>query len=78
MYLSLENLTAIIRTGQPIPVELLSLVNFVTFSNNSIRMVNVSTGFSECCSQSPILLDLFNFSDPSICFAVALPPLETF
>ena len=47
-------------------------------SNNLIQMVNFSAGYPECCSQSLILLDLFISSDPSICSAVAFPPLENF
>ena len=70
MLLSSENLTSIIRTGLPILVELIDLVNSVnnfSISNDLTQMVNFSTQISDCDSHSPALLDLFISSDASIC-----------
>ena len=69
IFLSLETLTSIIRTGLPILVELIDLVNDLT------QMVNFPTRISDCDSHSPALLDLFISSDASICFTMAFPPL---
>ena len=38
-------------------------------------MVNFPTWISDCDSLSPVLLDLFLFSDASICSTMAFPPL---
>ena len=70
MLLSSENLTSIIRTGLPILVELIDLVNSVnnfSISNDLTQMVNFPTQISDCDSHSPALLDLFLSSDASIC-----------
>ena len=73
MFLSLETLTSIIRTGLPILVELINLVNSV-ISNDLTQMVNLPTWIPDCDSHSPALLDLF--LDTSICSAMAFPPLQ--
>ena len=39
-------------------------------------MVKFPTQTSDCGSHSLALLDLFIFSDTSICFAMAFPPLR--
>ena len=75
MFLSLETLTSIIRTGLPILVELIDLVNSV-ISNDLTQMVNFPTRIPDCDSHSPALLDLFLSSDASICSTMAFPPLE--
>ena len=72
MFLSLETLTSIIRTGLPVLVELIDLVN----SDDLTQMVNFPTRISDCDSHSLALLDLFLTSDASICSAMAFPPLE--
>ena len=38
-------------------------------------MVNFPTRIPDCDSNSPALLDLFIFSDSSICSTMALPPM---
>ena len=77
MFLSLETLTSIIRTGLPILVELIDLVNSYNFSisNDLTQMVNFPTQIPDCDSHSPALLDLFLSSDASICSTMAFPPL---
>ena len=59
LFLSLETLTSIIRTGLPILVELIDLVNSVIISNDLTQMVNFPTWIPDCNSHSPTLLDLF-------------------
>ena len=77
MFLSLETLTSIIRTGLPILVELIDLVNSYNFSisNDLTQMVNFPTRILDCDSHSPALLDVFTFYDASICSTMAIPPL---
>ena len=79
MCLSLGTLTSIIRTGLPILVELIDLVNsviiFQTTSNDLTQIVNFPTCIPHCDSHSPALLDLFISSDASICSTMASPPL---
>ena len=58
MCLSLETLTSIIRTGLPILVELIELVNSVIISNDLTQMVNFPTWIPDCDSHSPALLDI--------------------
>ena len=58
MFLSLETLTSIIRTGLPILLELITL-NTIIISNDLTQMVNVPTRIPDCDSHSPSLLDLF-------------------
>ena len=77
MLLFLETLASIIRTGSPIPVELIDLVNSVIIfvSNDLTQMVNFPTRIPVCESHSPALLNLFFSSDASICSTKAFPPL---
>ena len=74
--LSLETLTSIIRTGLPILVELIDLMNSYNFSisNNFTQMVNFPTRIPDGDSHSHALLDLFCSSD-IICSTMAFPPL---
>ena len=64
MFLSLE--TSIIRTGLPILVELIVLVNSVynfSISNDLTQIVNFPSRIpDDCDSHSPALLDFFFFS----------------
>ena len=59
MFLSLETLTSIMRTGLPILVELIDLVNSVIISNDLTQMVNFPTWIPDCDSHSLALLDFF-------------------
>ena len=65
------------RTGLPILVDLIDLVNCYDFSisNDLTQMVNFPTQIPDCDSHSPALLDLFISFDASICSAMAFPPL---
>ena len=71
MCLSLETLMSIIRTGLPILVELIDLVN----SNDLTQMINFPTQIPDSDSHSSALLDLFISSDASICSTMTFPPL---
>ena len=53
------DLMSIIRTGFPILVELINLVNSSIISNDLTQMVNFPMRIQNCDSQSPALLDLF-------------------
>ena len=83
MFFLFETLTSIIRTGLAILLELINLVNSVIillylncyFSNDLTQKVNFPTWIPDCDSHSPALLDLFLFSDASICSTMAFPPL---
>ena len=77
MFLSLRTLTSIIRTGLPILVELIDLVNFCNFSisNNLTQMVNFPRWIPDCDSHSPTRLNLFLSSDASICSTMVFRPL---
>ena len=78
MSLSLETLSAIIRTGLPIMVELIDFVNSVIFffiSNDLTHTVNFPTRIPDCDSYRPALLNLLFSLDASICSAKAFPPL---
>ena len=75
MFLSLQTLTSIIRTSLPILVELIDLVNSVIISNDLTQMVNFPTRIPDCYSHSPALLNLFLFSDASVCSTMGFPPL---
>ena len=77
MFLYLETLTSIIRTGLPILVELIDLVNSVIIfvSNDLTQMVDFPTRIPHCDSHSPALLDLFISSGAIICSTMAFPPL---
>ena len=66
----------IIRTGLPILVELINLVNSV--SNGLTQMVNFPTQIPDCDYHSPALLDLFISSEASICSTMVFPPLGSF
>ena len=58
MFLSLEILTSIIKTGLPILVELIDLMNSVIirpYSNDFTQMVNFPTQIPDCDSHSPVL-----------------------
>ena len=46
-----------------------------SISNDLAQMVNFCTWIPDCDSHSPALLDLFLFSDASICSTMAFPPL---
>ena len=64
MFLSLEILTSIIKTGLPILVELIDLMNSVIiwpYSNDLTQIVNFPTQIPDCDSYSPVLLDLLLF-----------------
>ena len=74
-FLSLESLTSIIRTGLPILVELINLVNNFSISIELTQMVNFLTRIPDWDSHSPALLDLLISSDGSICTKMAFPPL---
>ena len=72
MFLSLESLMSIIRTGLLILVELIELM----ISNNLSQMVNFPTQIPDCDSNSPALLDLFISSETTICSTMAFHPLR--
>ena len=74
MYLSLETLTPIIRTGLPILVRSGDLCYNFSISNDLTQMVNFPTRIPDCHSHSPALLDRFLSSDASICSTMAFPP----
>ena len=68
----------LLRTGLPILVEVIDLMNSVIIfliSNDLTKMVNF-TWISDCDSHSPVLLDLFISSDASICSTMAFPQLR--
>ena len=62
-------------TGLSILVELIDLVKSVIFFLSQTTLLNFPTWIPDCDSHSPALLDLFLSSDPSICSAMAFPPL---
>ena len=77
MRLSFGTLTSTIRTGQPILVELIDLLNSYNFSvsNDLTQIINFPTRIPDCESHSPALLDLFLSSEASICSTMVFPPL---
>ena len=78
MFLSLEILTSIIKTGLPILVELIDLMNSVIiwpYSNDLTQMVNFPTQIPDCDSHNPALLYVFISSEASICSRMAFLPL---
>ena len=78
MCFSLKTLMSIIRTGEPIQVELIDLVSSVIiFSNDLIQVVNFLTRIIGCDSHSPALLDLSTFSEESICLKCLLKELKS-
>ena len=69
MCLPFETFTSIIRTGLPILVELIDLVNSVIIfiiSNDLTQIVNFPTWIPDCDSHSTALLGLVLSSDASI------------
>ena len=79
MFLSLETLTSIIRTGLPVLVELIDLVNSAIISNDLTQAVNFPTWIPDYDSDSPALLDLFISSDGSIyMFYIGFPFIGKF
>ena len=76
MFLFLETLTSIIRTG--LLVELIDLVNSIIISNDLTQMVNFPMLIPDCDSHRPALKDLFLSFDTSICSIMAFPPLGNF
>ena len=69
---------SILRTGLPILVELIDLMNSViviAISDHLAQMVNFPTQIPGCDFHSPALLDSFLSSDASICSTMAFPPL---
>ena len=62
MCLSLEALMHVTRTGLPVLMELIDLVNCV-ISNDLTQMANFPTRILDCDSHSPALLNLFISSD---------------
>ena len=69
---------SVIRTGLPILVELIDLVNSaIIFLSQitSLRWLTFLLG-SQTNSHSPALLDLFISSDASICSTMAFPPFR--
>ena len=70
---------SIIRTGLPILVELINLVNSVIIflsQMNSLRWLTFLLGsIPDCDCHNPALLDLFLTSDASICSTMGFPPL---
>ena len=78
MFLSLDTLMAIIRTGLPILVEVIGMVNSVIIfliSNDLTQMVSFPTRIPDCDSHSLAFLDLFLSSGASIYSTTAFPPL---
>ena len=73
MFLYLETLTSIIRTGLCILMELIDLVNFCY---SLTQMVNFPTQIPDCDSHIPALLHFFLSSHASICSTVAFPLLR--
>ena len=67
MFLSLETLKSIIRTGSPILVEMIDLV-ICYISNDLTQMVNFPTFIV-------LLFWISFFLDASICSTMAFPPL---
>ena len=76
MCLFLQTLTSIIRLtysgGTDRPGE---LCYNCSVSNCLTQMVNFSTRIPDYDSHSPLLLDLFVYSDVNICSTMACPPL---
>ena len=78
MFLSLETLTSIIRTGLPILVELIHLVNYViTFLSQmtllrwlTFLLVSLTVNLTVL-----LFLHVFIYSDASICSILAFSPL---
>ena len=76
--LFLETLTSIIRTGLPILVILIDLVNSVImflFQMTLLRWFSFLLRSPGCDSDSPALLDFSLSSVVRICYTIAIPPL---
>ena len=75
--LSLETLTSIIRTGLPILVELIHLVNSVIIFLSQVTLLIWLTLLlgSQTDSHSPSLLDLRISSDAGVCSTMVFLPL---
>ena len=76
--LSMETLTPIIRTGLPILVKLIDLVNPVIIFLSQmtlLRWLTFPLEYQTVILTVLNLLDLFLFSDSSICSTMAFPPL---
>ena len=69
---------SIIRTGLPILVELIDLVNSVIIFLSQMTLLRWLTLLLGCQADShnPALLDLFLSFDASTCSPMAFPPLE--
>ena len=83
MFLSLETLTSIIRTGLPILGELTYLVNSVIIFLSQMTSPRLLTclltripDYDYHSDSHPALLDLFISPDTSICSTMAFPYLE--
>ena len=63
------------RTGLPILVELIDLVNSFIIFLSQTTLIRWLTRIPDCDCHSPALLDLFLSSDASICFTMAFPLL---
>ena len=75
MFLSLETLTSIIRTGLPILVELIDLVNSVIIFLSQMTLLKWLT-FLLGSQTAMVLLFSILTSYASICSTMAFPPLE--
>ena len=80
MFLSLETLTPIIRTGLSILYsdgtdQLGKLCYNFSISNDLTQMVNFPRQTPDCDSHSPAILDLFLSSNTCICSTMVFPPL---
>ena len=75
IFWSLETLTSILRTGLPIIVELIDLVNSVKIFLSQTILLRWLTVLltSKTDSHSPALLSFFLSSDASICSTMAFP-----
>ena len=67
----------IIRTGFPVLIEMIDLVNYV-ISNKPTQMANFPTWILDCDSHSPAILSLFLSSDTSIYSIMTFLWLGTF
>ena len=75
MFLPLETLASIMKTGLTILVELTDLVNSAIISNNLTQMVYFPIQIQDCNFHSPASLVPFLSFDTSICSTMALSQL---
>ena len=75
MFLPLETLASIMKTGLTILVELTDLVNSAIISNNLTQMVYFPIQIQDCNFHSPAFLVPFLSFDTSICSTMALSQL---